>query len=30
MQEIIKEFLVEYGYLVDCADDGLDGLRAYP
>jgi len=29
MQEIIKEFLVEYGYLVDCADDGLDGLSMF-
>lgn len=29
MQEIVKEFLVEYGYFVDCADDGLEGLAMF-
>lgn len=29
MQEILKEFLVEYGYAVDCACDGLDGLSMF-
>lgn len=29
MQEILKEFLVEYGYDTDCASDGLDGLAMF-
>ncbi|QOV20117.1 response regulator transcription factor [Blautia liquoris] len=29
MQEILKEFLVEYGYSIDCACDGLDGLAMF-
>ncbi|MGL6200415.1 MAG: response regulator transcription factor [Lachnospiraceae bacterium] len=29
MQEILKEFLVEYGYSVDCACDGLEGLAMF-
>jgi len=29
IQEILKEFLQENGYIVDCANDGLDGVTMF-